>query len=61
VDDRSEYLKSAARVGFRCLLMDREGRHPPAAMPPYVEATLRNLAGLPQYVAHAVRAAHVRA
>jgi FMN phosphatase YigB (HAD superfamily) len=61
VDDRSEYLKGAALVGFRCLLMDREGRHPPAAMPPYVEATLRNLAELPQYVAHAVRAARVRA
>ncbi len=61
VDDRPEYLKAAALVGFRCLLMDREARLPPAAMPPYVEAALRNLAGLPQYVADAVRAARVRA
>ncbi len=61
VDDRSEYLKGAGLVGFRCLLMDREGHHPVAARPPSVEATLRNLAGLPQYVADAVRAARVRA
>jgi len=61
VDDRPEYLKAAALVGFRCLLLDRDGRHPPATMPPYVEATLRNLAGLPQYVQDAVRAARVRA
>ena len=61
VDDRPEYLKGAALVGFRCLLMDREARHPLPTMPPYVEATLRNLAGLPQYVDDAVRAARVRA
>jgi FMN phosphatase YigB (HAD superfamily) len=61
VDDRPEYLKAAALVEFRCLLMDREGHHPPGAMPPFVEATLRNLAGLPQFVADAVRAARVRA
>jgi FMN phosphatase YigB (HAD superfamily) len=60
-DDRPEYLRAAAQAGFRCLLIDREGRHPPAAMPPFVEATLRNLAGLPQYIADAVRAARVRA
>lgn len=61
VDDRTEYLKGAALVGFRCLLMDREGQHPPVTMPAYVSATLRNLAGLPPYVAGAVRAARVRA
>lgn len=61
VDDRKEYLKAAALAGFRCLLMDRDSRHPPATMPAYVSATLRNLAGLPQYVEDAVRAAHVRA
>ncbi len=61
VDDRSEYLKGAALVGFRCLLMDREVQHPPVTMPAYVSATLRNLAGLPPYVAGAVRAARVRA
>ena len=61
VDDRPEYLSGAAPVGFHCLLMDRDGRNGPATMPPYVEATLRNLAGLPQYVEHAVRAARARA
>jgi len=60
VDDRREYLRGASLVGFRCLLMDREGGLPPAAMPEYVEATLRNLAGLPQYVEDAVRAERVR-
>jgi len=53
VDDRTEYLKAAALVGFRCLLIDREGRHPPEAMPPFVEATLKTLVGLPQYLATA--------
>ena len=61
VDDRPDYLKAAALVGFRCLLMDREAHHPPIAIPPFVEATLRNLAGLPQYIEDAVRAARVRA
>jgi len=61
VDDRPEYLKAAALIGFRCLLVDREGHHPLPTMPPYVEATLRNLAGLSQYVDDAVRAARVRA
>src|SRR5437773_340678 len=61
VDDRPEYLKAAAFVGFRCLLMDRDARHPLPTTPPFVEASLRNLAGLPQYVADAVRAARVRA
>ena len=61
VDDRREYLRGASLVGFRCLLMDREGGLPPAAMPEYVEATLRNLAGLPQYIEDAVRAERVRA
>jgi len=61
VDDRNEYLRPAGLVGFRCLLMDREGKHPAVTMPAYVSATLRNLAGLPQYVQDAVRAARVRA
>ncbi len=54
VDDRPKYLEAAAAVGFRCLLLDREGRHPPESMPPFVEATLRNLVGLPPYIDHAV-------
>ena len=54
VDDRPKYLEAAASVGFRCLLLDREERHAPESMPPYVEATLRNLVGLPPYVDHAV-------
>lgn len=54
VDDRTGYLEAAASTGFRCLLMDREDRHPPEAMPPFVEATLRNLVSLPPYVDHAV-------
>ncbi len=54
VDDRPRYLEAAASAGFRCLLLDREERHPPADMPPFVEATLKNLVGLPPYVDHAV-------
>lgn len=61
VDDRTEYLKAAGLAGFRCLLLDREEKHPAVTMPPYVFATLRNLAGLPQFVDHAVRDARVRA
>ena len=61
VDDRPEYLKAAGLVGFRCLLMDREGKHPAPTVPAYVSATLRHLAGLPQYVQDAVRAARARA
>jgi len=61
VDDREEYLRGAGPTGFRCLLMDREGSLPPEAMPEHVEATLRNLAGLPQYVENAVRAGRARA
>jgi HAD superfamily hydrolase (TIGR01509 family) len=53
VDDRGRYLEAAASVGFRCLLLDREERGPPEGMPPFVEATLRNLVGLPPYVDHA--------
>ena len=53
VDDRLAYLRAAASVGFRCLLMDRDGRHAPEAMPPFVEATLKTLVGLPQYLATA--------
>lgn len=61
VDDRPDYLKAAALVGFRCLLMDRDAHHTLPTIPPFVETSLRNLAGLPQYVADAVRAARVRA
>lgn len=50
VDDRNDYLKGAASVGFRCLLLDRTGAHPLEAMPAFVDATLRNLAGLPPWV-----------
>ncbi len=54
VDDREKYLKAAAFVGFRCLLLDREELEPPEEMPPFVEATLRNLVGLPTFIDHAV-------
>jgi len=50
VDDRLDYLEAAASVGILALLLDRKGAHRPEAMPPYVAATLRNLAGLPQWV-----------
>ncbi len=50
VDDRLDYLEAAASVGFTGLLLDREGVWNAAAMPPFVQATLRDLAGLPHYV-----------
>jgi FMN phosphatase YigB (HAD superfamily) len=50
VDDRLDYLEAAASVGIIGLLLDRKGAHRPEAMPPYVAATLRNLAGLPHWV-----------
>ena len=50
VDDRLDYLEAAASVGILALLLDRKGAHRPEAMPPYVQATLRNLAGLPHWV-----------
>ena len=49
-DDRLDYLEAAASVGIVALLLDRKGAHRPESMPPYVEATLRNLAGLPHWV-----------
>jgi len=54
VDDRPKYLEAAASVGFRCLLLDRDERYAPESMPPFVEATLRNLVGLPPYIDHAM-------
>jgi HAD superfamily hydrolase (TIGR01509 family) len=50
VDDRLDYLAAAASVGIVALLLDRKGAHRPEAMPSYVQATLRNLAGLPHWV-----------
>lgn len=50
VDDRLDYLEAAASVGIVALLLDRKAAHRPEAMPAYVEATLRNLAGLPHWV-----------
>src|SRR2546425_325593 len=49
VDDRLDYLGAAAGE-FATLLLDREGRHSADAIPPYVRAILRNLAGLPHFV-----------
>ena len=49
VDDRLDYLGAAAGQ-FVTLLLDREGRHSADAIPPYVRAILRNLAGLPHFV-----------
>ncbi len=54
VDDREKYLRGAASVGFRGLLLDREELEPPEEMPPFVEATLRNLVGLPPFIDHAI-------
>lgn len=51
VDDRLDYLAAAASVGIVAVLLDRKDAHPPEAMPEHVEATLRNLAGLPHWVA----------
>jgi len=50
VDDRLDYLEAAASAGVLALLLDRKGAHRPEAMPSYVQATLRNLAGLPHWV-----------
>src|SRR6058998_4368650 len=50
VDDRLDYLEAAASVGILALLLDRKGTQRPEAMPSYVQATLRNLAGLPRWV-----------
>ncbi len=50
VDDRLDYLEPAESVGIVALLLDRNGAHRPEAMPTYVHATLRNLAGLPHWV-----------
>ena len=50
VDDRLDYLEAAASCGILALLVDRKGAHRPEAMPGYVQATLRNLAGLPQWI-----------
>lgn len=50
VDDRMDYLEAATSVGFIGLLLDREGIYESTTVPPFVKATLRNLAGLPQYV-----------
>jgi HAD superfamily hydrolase (TIGR01509 family) len=50
VDDRLDYLEAAASAGIVALLLDRKNAHRPEAMPAYVAATLRNLAGLPHWV-----------
>jgi len=54
VDDRLDYLKAASDAGLRCVLIDRQNRHPPAAVPGFIEATMGSLAGLPEYVDDAV-------
>ncbi len=50
VDDRLDYLEAATSVGFTALLLDRDGLWDAATTPPFVKATLRDLAGLPHYV-----------
>lgn len=50
VDDRLEYLEPASAAGIPAVLLDRKGVHPPEASPPFIRATLRNLAGLPHLV-----------
>jgi FMN phosphatase YigB (HAD superfamily) len=50
VDDRLDYLEAASSVHILTLLLDRKGAHRPEAMPSFVQATLRNLVGLPHWV-----------
>lgn len=50
VDDRADYLRAAADAGFSALLLDREGVYEGVAVPAWVRAVLRNLAGAPQAV-----------
>ncbi len=50
VDDRLDYLGAAASVGFTGLLLDREGVWDAGGMPPFVRASLRDLAGLSRFV-----------
>lgn len=50
VDDRLDYLEAAASTGILALLLDRKAAHRPESMPPYVQATLRSLAGLRHWV-----------
>jgi len=50
VDDRLDYLEAASSAHILALLLDRKGAHRPEAMPSFVQATLRNLAGLPHWV-----------
>lgn len=47
VDDRLEYLEPACASGIAAVLLDRKGIHRPEVLPPFVRATLKNLAGLP--------------
>lgn len=50
IDDRLDYLEAAASVGIAAMLVDRTRAHRPESLPPYVQAVLRNLAGLPHFV-----------
>ncbi len=50
VDDRADYLSAAASAGFLALLLDRDEVYGAETMPPTVQGTLRNLAGLPHFV-----------
>lgn len=50
VDDRADYLAAAASSGFLTLLLDRDEIYAGETVPRYVQATLRNLAGLPHFV-----------
>src|SRR3989449_1967217 len=49
-DDRLDYFQAAAPGGNVAPLLEPKAAHRPEAVPPYVEATLRNLAGLPHWV-----------
>lgn len=50
VDDRLDYLAPAASAGIVALLLDRKDAHLPESVPGFVDAILRNLAGLPHWV-----------
>jgi FMN phosphatase YigB (HAD superfamily) len=50
LDDRLDYLESAAAAGLLAVLVDRARRVPPEELPSFVQASFRNLASLPHYV-----------
>lgn len=50
VDEHLRDLEAAATARIAAILIDRKGIHPPESLPPFLQAVLRNLAGLPHYL-----------